>query len=89
MKITDFELRGGTGILQPGPQKDLNQCNQVPRSWGREPRLAGQISATVVAGDEGETARKDQGARGNLAGGAMQVRVDRRGWNGDDPRRRR
>jgi hypothetical protein len=42
----------------------------------------------VVAGGEGELARKDQGARGNLAGGAVQVGVDRRGWNNDDLRRR-
>jgi hypothetical protein len=44
---------------------------------------------TVAGGGEGEPARKDQGARGNLAGGDVQVGVDRRGWNGGDPRRRR
>jgi hypothetical protein len=43
----------------------------------------------VVAGGEGEPAREDQGARGNLAGGDVQVGVDWRGWNGDDLRRRR
>jgi hypothetical protein len=55
---------------------------------GREPRFAGQIPATMVAGGEGELARKDQWARGNVTGGAVQVGVDRRGWNGDDPRQR-
>jgi hypothetical protein len=48
--------------------------------WGRAPRLAG---------GEGELARKDQGTRGNLAGGDVQVGVDRRGWNDGDPRQRR
>jgi hypothetical protein len=43
----------------------------------------------VVAGSEGEPARKDQGARRDLAGGDVKVGVDRRGWNDDDPRRRR
>jgi hypothetical protein len=54
-----------------------------------EPRLAGQIPVTVVAGGEGKPAREDQGARGNLAGGDVMAGVDRRGWNGGDPRRRR
>jgi hypothetical protein len=40
----------------------------------------------VVAGSEGEPARKDQGTRGNLAGGDVQVGVDRRGWNDGDLR---
>jgi hypothetical protein len=40
----------------------------------------------VVAGGEGEPARKDQGARADLAGGDVKVRVDQRGWNDDDPR---
>jgi hypothetical protein len=31
---------------------------------------------TVVAGGEGEPARKDQGARENLAGGDVQVGID-------------
>jgi hypothetical protein len=44
-----------------------------------EPTLAGQIPATVVAGGEGEPARKDQGARADLAGGDVKVGVDRRG----------
>jgi hypothetical protein len=35
--------------------------------------LAGQIPATVVAGGEGKLAREDQGIRGNLAGGDVQV----------------
>jgi hypothetical protein len=35
LNIIDFELKGGTGILQPGPQEDLNQCNQVPSSSGK------------------------------------------------------
>jgi hypothetical protein len=51
-----------------------------------EPRLAGQIPATVVASGEGEQAGEDQGARGNLAGGDVMVGVDRRGWNDGDPR---
>jgi hypothetical protein len=51
-----------------------------------EPRLAGRIPVTVVAGGEGEPARKDQGARAGLAGGDVKVGVDRRGWNDDDPR---
>jgi hypothetical protein len=54
-----------------------------------EPILAGKIPVTVVTGGEGDPARKDQGARGNLARGDVQVGVDRKGWNGDDPRRRR
>jgi hypothetical protein len=33
----------------------------------------------VVAGGEGEPARKDQGARTDLAGGDVKVGVDRRG----------
>jgi hypothetical protein len=59
LKIIDFELRGGTGILQPGPQKDLNQCNQVPGSSGKRAETRRQIPAMVVAGGEGEPARKD------------------------------
>jgi hypothetical protein len=51
--------------------------------------LAGQITATVVAGGEGKPAREDQGTRGNLAGGDVQVRVDRSRWKSDDPGRRR
>jgi hypothetical protein len=43
----------------------------------------------VVAGGKGEPASKDQGTRGNLAGGDVQVGVDRRGWNDGDPRWRR
>jgi hypothetical protein len=43
----------------------------------------------VVAGSEGELARKDQGARGNLAGGDVVVGVDRKGWNDGDPKRQR
>jgi hypothetical protein len=33
----------------------------------------------VVTDGEGEPARKDQGTRGNLAGGDVKVGVDRRG----------
>jgi hypothetical protein len=51
-----------------------------------EPRLAGRIPTIVVAGGEGEPARKDQGARAELAGGDEKVGVDRRGCDGDDPR---
>jgi hypothetical protein len=43
----------------------------------------------VVVGDEGEPARQDHGTRAVLAGGDVMVGVDRRGWNGGDPRRRR
>jgi hypothetical protein len=42
----------------------------------------------VIAGSEGELAREDQGAKGNLAGGVVQVGVDQRRWNGDDLTRR-
>jgi hypothetical protein len=42
----------------------------------------------VVTGGEGEPSRKDQGARGNLAGGDVQIGVDRKRWDGGDPRRR-
>jgi hypothetical protein len=52
-------------------------------------RCAGQILTTVVAGGEGEPAKKVQGTRANLAGGDVQVRDDRRGWNGGELRRRR
>jgi hypothetical protein len=38
----------------------------------------------AVTGGEGEPARKDQGARAELAGGDVMVGVDRRGWNDDD-----
>jgi hypothetical protein len=55
---------------------------------GRKPRIAGQIPAMVVAGSEGELAREDQGACAGLAGGDVMVGVDRRGWNGAEPRRR-
>jgi hypothetical protein len=80
-------LKGGTGILQPGSQEDLNQCNQVLGSSGkREPRLAGQIPAIVVAGGEGELVRKVQGTKAELVGGDVMVGVDRRGWNDGDPR---
>jgi hypothetical protein len=44
-----------------------------------EPRFASQIPAMVVAGGEGEPARKDQGTSGNLVGGDVMVGVDRRG----------
>jgi hypothetical protein len=43
----------------------------------------------VDTGGDGEPARKDQGARADLAGGDVKVGVDRRGWNDDDPRWRR
>jgi hypothetical protein len=43
----------------------------------------------VVAGGEGELARKEQGTRGNFARGDVMVWVDRRGWNCGDPKRRR
>jgi hypothetical protein len=51
--------------------------------------LAGQIPATVVADGEGEPAGEDQGTRAVLASGDVMVGVDRRGWNGGEPRRRR
>jgi hypothetical protein len=54
-----------------------------------EPRLAGQIPASVVAGGEGEPAREDQGTRAVLVGGDVMVGVNRRGCNDGDPRRRR
>jgi hypothetical protein len=38
-----------------------------------ELKFAGQIPATVVAGDEGEPAREDQGARAVLVGGDVMV----------------
>jgi hypothetical protein len=40
--------------------------------------------ATVVANGEGEPARKDLGARAELAGGDVMVGVNQRGWNDDD-----
>jgi hypothetical protein len=51
--------------------------------------FSGQIPATVVAGGEGKPAREDQETMGNLAGGDVQVGVDRSRWNGDNLRRRR
>jgi hypothetical protein len=36
LKITDFELKGGSGILQPDPQKDLDHCNRVLDSSGKK-----------------------------------------------------
>jgi hypothetical protein len=69
LNITDFELKGGTGILQPDPQKDLNRCNRVLGSPGKKkPRLAGFIPATAVPGGEGEPVRNDQEDRADLAG---------------------
>jgi hypothetical protein len=32
-------MRGGTGILQPGPQKELNQSNWVLARRGREAEM--------------------------------------------------
>jgi hypothetical protein len=52
-------------------------------------RCADQILVTVVAGGEGELARKEQGTRRNLARGDVMVGVDRRGRNSGDPKRRR
>jgi hypothetical protein len=52
-------------------------------------RCPGQIPATAVVGGEGEQARKDQGTSGRLAGGDGMFGVDRRGWNGGDPKWRR
>jgi hypothetical protein len=65
--------------LQPGPQEDLNQRNWVlgssgQRSWNSPAKL--------------QPAREDQGACAGLAGGDVMVGVDRRGWNGGEPRRR-
>jgi hypothetical protein len=40
LKITAFELRGGTEILQSGPQKELNQSNLVLGSSGKRNRDA-------------------------------------------------
>jgi hypothetical protein len=62
LKITNFELRGGTGILQRGPREDLDQYNQVPGSSGKR----AEIHRSNFGG-KGEPARKDQGTRGNLA----------------------
>jgi hypothetical protein len=56
---------------------------------GREPRLAGQIPAAVVAGGKGKPVREDQGVSVGLAGGDVMVGVNRRGKNGDDPKWRR
>jgi hypothetical protein len=36
LKITDFEMRGGTRILQPGPQEDSSQRNWVLAHRDRE-----------------------------------------------------
>jgi hypothetical protein len=89
LKITDLNWKGGIEILQPGPRKDLNQCNQVLGSSGQRAETRRPNSDDGGRGGEGEPARKDQGARGNLAGGDVMVGVDRRGWNSDDPRWRR
>jgi hypothetical protein len=43
----------------------------------------------AVAGGKGEQAREDQGTKAILARGDVMVGVDRRGWNGGEPRRRR
>jgi hypothetical protein len=43
----------------------------------------------VVTGGEGKQARKDQETTGKLAGGDVQVGVDRSRWNGDDLKQRR
>jgi hypothetical protein len=83
LKITEFELKGGIEILQPGPREDLNQCNQVPGSLGKRAETRRSNS-----GGEGGPTREDLGTRAVLAGGDVMVGVDRRGWNGGDPRRR-
>jgi hypothetical protein len=54
-----------------------------------ELELAGQIPVTVIAGGEGELVREDQGACTGIAGGDVMVGIDRRGWNGGEPRWRR
>jgi hypothetical protein len=60
----------------------------VPWLIGEEkPRCAGQILAMAVTGGEGEQAREDQGTKTVLARGDAMVGVDRRGWNGGEPRR--
>jgi hypothetical protein len=80
---------GRDWILAARPSERFKSTQLGPWFIGTERlKLAGQIPATVIAGGEGEPAREDQGTRGNLAGGDVQVEVDRRRWNGDDPRRR-
>jgi hypothetical protein len=43
----------------------------------------------AVAGGEGEQAREDQGTKAVFARVDVMVGVDRRGWNGGEPKRRR
>jgi hypothetical protein len=89
LKITNFELRGGTGILQPRPREDLNPRNWVlgssgQRSWNSPAKFQRRWSPAARGNRPGRT----RGLGGNLAGGDVQVGVDRSRWNGDDPRRR-
>jgi hypothetical protein len=86
LKINDFELRGGTEILQPGPRKDSNQCNWVLAHRDREAEMCRPNSSD---GGKREPTRKVQGTRANLAGADVQVGGDRRGWNDGEPRRQR
>jgi hypothetical protein len=86
-QIQGFELKGGTRILQLGPQKDLDNCNRVPGSPGKKSRdspaeFRRRWSPMVRENRPGRI----RGARANLAGGDVEVGVDRRGWNDDDPR---
>jgi hypothetical protein len=59
--------------LQSDPQKDLNQSNWVLGSSGKRAKIRWPNSGDGGRRRRGEPARKDQGARGNLIGGAVQV----------------
>jgi hypothetical protein len=74
--------------VQPGPREDLNQCNQALGSSGKRAGIRRPNTSDGAHRRRGGTGQKGPGARGNLAGGAVKVGVDRRGWNSDDPRRR-
>jgi hypothetical protein len=76
--------------LAARPLERIESKQLGPWLVGEEkPRCTGQIPVTRVAGSEGKLARKEQGIRGNLARGDVMVGVDRRGWNGGDPKRLR
>jgi hypothetical protein len=82
-----FELKGGTGILQLGPQKDLDYCNQVPSSPGKKSQdSSAEFRRRWSLAARGNRPRRIRGARADLAGGDVTFGVDRRGWNDDDPR---
>jgi hypothetical protein len=80
LKITDFELSGGTEILQSDPQKELNQNNWVLGSSGKRSRDApAKFRRQRSPAARGNRLGRFRGLGRTLLGGDVQVGVDRRG----------